>query len=389
MSRIVVAVVALLAATLAGCGGEETAPATTVQDAPAERDAATVESEDGSAVLNIPAGALPEGVTPEDIEIREVSDDPAFAAESARPLVVYQLEPDGLQLLTPITLTVELAVEDSSGQIVAIQISEDKVELVADLESEFLLESSTLAVSMQLSHFSAVVFTYVANPFEADVQVSAQEVPLGETFGVTVVVTRVSDPVDVIEFYEGASANAYIHLADAPWRLTGSLSGGGSVRPRTIEDVPPLTSIAGSTFTIPTQTFECGSPGDGRVTFLGPVQYQQRVVWAVPGYGVTGDELEDKTASLSVASDDVECVMPRVVASAAPPLTTYTLSPEIPSATFFAWSGANCGSVTGSTTSTMVWDHGQEGCEHGGEPHPDAEISVLVIGTFPISGRAV
>lgn len=77
----------------------------------------------------------------------------------------------------------------------------------------------------------------------------------------------------------------------------------------------------------------------------------------------------------------------RIKATAAPPFTTYTLSPGIPvGASFFAWSGANCGSVTGSTTSTMVWDHGGAGCAHAGEAHPDATISLLLTGTFPISG---
>ena len=79
--------------------------------------------------------------------------------------------------------------------------------------------------------------------------------------------------------------------------------------------------------------------------------------------------------------------MPKIVASAAPPLTTYTLSPEIPSATFFSWSGANCGSTTGITAKTMVWDHGGEGCEHAGLPHLDATISLFMTGTFPISGE--
>ena len=80
--------------------------------------------------------------------------------------------------------------------------------------------------------------------------------------------------------------------------------------------------------------------------------------------------------------------MPKIVASAAPPLTTYTLSPEIPSATHFVWSGADCGSVTDSIKSTMVWDHGREGCEHAGEAHPGTEITALVNGTFPISGES-
>lgn len=258
--------------------------------------------------------------------------------------------------------------------------------MIADTESDFDPATKTLTASIQLTHFSTVIFTYVENPFEADMQVSALEVPFAEAFDVTVAVTRGPDPVDLIEFYEGEQANAYIHLADTPWLLSGSLSGEGSVRPRTIEDVPPPISVPGATFTIPTQAFDCASPGGGSVSFDGPVQYQQRVVWSVPGYGVTGEDLEDKTANVAASSGEIECVMPAVVASAAPPITTYTLSPELPSATFFAWAGADCGSITGSTTSIMIWSHGSEECEHAGEAHPGTEISVLIAGDLPASG---
>lgn len=74
----------------------------------------------------------------------------------------------------------------------------------------------------------------------------------------------------------------------------------------------------------------------------------------------------------------VDSVAPRIVASAAPPITTYTLSPEVPSATHYAWSGADYGSVTGSTTNTVVWNHREDGCEHAGEAHPDTQITVLI-----------
>lgn len=208
--------------------------------------------------------------------------------------------------------------------------------MISDAASDFDPTTKTLTASIQITHFSTVIFTCVENPFEADMQVSALDVPFAEPFDVTVIVTSVSDPVDVIEFYEGEQANAYIHLADTPWRLSGSLPGEGSVRPPTIEDVPPLTSVSGSTFTIPAQAFECASPGGGWVYFDGPVQYQQSVVWSVPGCGVTGLDLEDKTANVSASNGEIQCVIPGIVASAAPPITTDTLSPELPSDSFFA-----------------------------------------------------
>ena len=77
-----------------------------------------------------------------------------------------------------------------------------------------------------------------------------------------------------------------------------------------------------------------------------------------------------------------------ILAEAAPPLTTYTVSSFTSfrgGVSSFEWSGPNCGSATGSTTSTLVWDHGGEGCEHTGEDHPDATIFLYITGDLPTS----
>ncbi|NNK63608.1 MAG: hypothetical protein HKO98_10440 [Gemmatimonadetes bacterium] len=74
----------------------------------------------------------------------------------------------------------------------------------------------------------------------------------------------------------------------------------------------------------------------------------------------------------------------RIRATANPPYTTYTIDPEVPAgAQSFAWSGTNCGAVFGSTTPTMMWDHGQVGCDHTTVDHPDATIVLLITGTKP------
>ncbi len=390
MLRIAVAVVALLAAALAGCGSQEAAPATTVEDAPAERDTATVEAGDGSAVLSIPAGALPEGVTLEDIEIREVSDDPDLfvATEGDPPLAVFRLEPDGLQFSEPVTLTVQLQVEDPSGQLFAVHVFGDEAELITDVESEVDPESNMLTASMQLTHFSAVWVTYVANVFEVEVSASASEVPVGGTFEVSVVVTRTAEAGQLIETLTVPAGEFYHSMTDDPWQLEGSMSGAGPIAPKEVEDIPSLTSVSGPTFIVPPEEFECASAGPAHTVYAAAIHYQLRAVVVVQDYGGLESEPSARTANIKGFSNQVQCVMPKIVASAAPPLTTYTLSPEIPSATSFGWSGADCGSVTGSTTSTMVWSHGEEGCEHAGEAHPGAQISVLVSGTFPVSGES-
>lgn len=54
----------------------------------------------------------------------------------------------------------------------------------------------------------------------------------------------------------------------------------------------------------------------------------------------------------------------------------------------YQWSGADCGEVSGSTTSTMVWYHGGESCEHTTESHGGTEIAVFVSGAIAGSGES-
>jgi hypothetical protein len=173
--------------------------------------------------------------------------------------------------------------------------------------------------------------------------------------------------------------------------LEGSFEASGPIKPSEVEDAPPLTTLSGDTFAyaVPAEEFECTSGGSANVKYDGTARYHAATVF-VDSVGRVDDEgLENRTEFTTESSESVQCVMPRIAASAAPPFTTYTLSPGIPGGTTsFGWSGANCGSVTGSTTNTMVWDHGSEDCEHAGEAHPDATITLLVTGTFPVSGES-
>ena len=275
VSRIAVAVVALFAATLLACGSEEAAPTTTVQEAPAERDTVTVESEDGSAVLSIPAGALPEGVTLKDIEIREVSADPDLfvATEGDPPLAVLRLEPDGLQFSEPVTLTVQLQIEDPSGQIFAIHVFGDEAEMITDVESEFDPESNTLTASIQLRYFSDVWFSLLENVFEVEVSASASEVPVGGAFEVTVTVTRAAEPEQPFRARITSTAEFYIRLADAPWELEGYMSSFTPISPGVVESIPSATTVSTRTFTVRVE-FECTSVGNAHVRYSGTVRFQ-------------------------------------------------------------------------------------------------------------------
>ena len=164
--------------------------------------------------------------------------------------------------------------------------------------------------------------------------------------------------------------------------VTASTSGGAAVEYR-VQDVELGTDL-GTIGANETKTFTGVRPG----------RYPIRLIPEPSGSDCTvdGGSVQDivvPAGGTASTSFSVTCVGPKISADAAPPLTTYTVSPGVPAGvSFFAWSGANCGSVTGSTTDTMIWDHGAADCEHAGVGHPDATISLFMSGQLPVSGRA-
>lgn len=398
MARSTVAVAILMfAGLLAGaCGGGTAASrdngdassATTVEGVTDPTAALEiVATSDGDATLLVPPGALPADVKLEDIKILSVTDDRAVVSEHGGLLGAYELQPDGLQLLAPVTLTVQLPPGGVPGQIFAVHISGDETETVTSVTIERAPEGDTLVASMQITHFSNVYVVYVPLPFQAEVTASASEVAFGETFEVLGVVRRTVGPERLIETLKVPPSKIYYYVDNTPWQLDGSIDVIGSAAPERIESIPSSTSVSGSMFTLPPVTVECTSSGSAHARYQATVEYPLKKLIVVPDYGGLWSDPSTTSVTIRDVTESVSCVMPQVVASGAPPLTTYTISPAVPSATFYVWSGATCGEVTGSTTRTMVWDHGQEGCDHGGEAHPEANISLLMAGTFPISGE--
>ena len=151
----------------------------------------------GELTLEIPPGALTEDTQ---ISVGKIPEEEWSEAikEGDPPLAVYQLEPDGLQLLEPATLTVQLLVEHSLGQLFVIHVFGDDLESVTVDESKFDPETNTLTVSIQLTHFSIVEIWWGRREvFGARiVRPSSRKlrVPVGEPFLVTVTVTRNVEP---------------------------------------------------------------------------------------------------------------------------------------------------------------------------------------------------
>ena len=141
------------------------------------------------------------------------------------------------------------------------------------------------------------------------------------------------------------------------------------------------------------ESFTCNGEGDFLIGFNGTVGAHIRLSTTIvaPDNSSSGpsESIAWTTQSASVGGG-ANCVMPAIVASAAPPITTYTLSPELSGGAIqYAWSGADCGTATGSTSNTYVWSHGADDCEHAGEAHSDTEISVLVTKTSAEAGETI
>ncbi len=366
--------------------------------------AESVLSSDGLIELKVPRGALPDGTTLQDLSIRPVPQDEIPTSAGLPAVVSYELLPNGLQLQTPVTVKLRVPVPDLSTTLFAYHVSADEWEPLTIDESDFTPEDNTLLLTASLSHFSyihiflgddySVSDRIDFDPVTVTISASASTLEFGEAVDVTAVVTA---PASGLFWSRAPNAGNMqdgvfeVTAAEQPLLFSGRFSGGAmspglpsNLTPTRVDDAPATTAVAaGSTFTA-TQQFRCVGNGfavmsywiDGRL----PVNVRQDFL--IRGKLSTADwrgeivVYESDTAS-------VDCVMPHIVAVGAPPITTYTLSQEIPFATFFSWSGADCGSVTGSTTSTMVWSHGNKDCEHAGEAHPGTEISLFISGTFP------
>ena len=153
-----------------------------------------VESGDGRATLSLVAGSLPEGVSPDDVQLEVIVDE---TAEPGAPVVAVQLLPDGLVLTEPATLTIALP-EALEGGFMAIHMSGDSIEfldgdIIQQDDGEFTFQTS-------IGHFSVVWVTPVGF-FEVSLSVNSEEVSVDETQDVAATITARTDPVSLwLEF---------------------------------------------------------------------------------------------------------------------------------------------------------------------------------------------
>ncbi len=359
---------AALLAVLVACGsGDAESPAAgggdgaggATRDDPVEPIVAT--SGDIVFAVSIPDSALPEGVSRDDISIRAT--DPG----------TFELLPDGLQFVEPVTVSVQLPLADGEAVFAVLLSSDGSVEgLDLTIEPRENIADGT-SVTFELEHFS---FVLISSAPSSGIELSV--VPPG--------------PED--QYLLGESFTIVMRIDKKPWeeefsglrlRLSSIQGSEWSVSHRWLPRIDALepgdsvgetTAIAGGQGAwIKAQTFTCVRPGEYRLDFLANVD--QTVLWKI-----IDPSPNSRPVLISRGVDAQflgECTLPPIVAVLSAPITTYTIDLPGGGDFKFAWSGADCGTTAGDDTNTYVWSHGEEGCEHAGEPHPGTPISLLIV----------
>ena len=407
MRRLAALTIAL--ALLSACGGSDTsddaAVAQNVPEAGADAgeaaepgpdqspivEALEVSSLDGAAVLTIPAGALPAGVGPDDVSIADITADAAALTEGVTLLAAYELRPSGLQFPEPVTLTVRLPFTPGQPHDFVLLGDAGEFEVLRATLAEVDGEAREAVWAVAVPHFSSVHIFAVARDGVTLEPRPIPDVNVGEAFTALVLVQRGD--------WEGEATVRLVFLGeDAPppitrltiftttgeWTLAGDFRAAGPVTPTEGTNPDPRMAFADRSEFLVEQAFTCTAVGTFTISYTADAELAvSRRAVETQGGEIISDEVvtpplgPEAVQAIGVAALSGVC-RDQIVAQAATPITTYSV--EVPGdAGTFTWSGTDCGSVTGSTTNTFVWNHGEEDCVHVGEAHPTTVIELVMV----------
>lgn len=385
------------AITLAACssGGDEAAPAT-----PPET---VIVADDGTAALSVAADALPAGLTADDIAVERIDATATSGSPTTTLLAAYRLLPDGTEFARPVTLELSVELREGSSIVPLIFTGSTLEGFDSDsLALAFDPDTGLTTISLKLDHFSDVILIESGALIEVEIGTISDRA-VGSTAPVEVTVTRGSyewDRTEVLEYSDGARGFMIERattvggneagerwLFNGKWRATDPLTPSESMNPYRSFHPYSTSSVDVS------ESFTCNGTGDFLIGFTGTVGVHMAIstTTIIPDGSSFGPyESRIWTTQSAPVGGGASCVMPAIVASGAPPITMYTLSPEMSGGAMqYAWSGADCGTASGSTSKTYVWHHGSEECEHAGEAHPGTEISVLATRIPTGEGRTI
>lgn len=116
----------------------------------------TIESDDGTAKLEIPKSALPEAISPDRISITVIKSGETNDTDEKRPIVSYRLEPDGLVFTKPAKATFALKNIKEGSVPIAAMTSKGEVEFLANQRVEIDAASKSAVITGDVTHFSYV-----------------------------------------------------------------------------------------------------------------------------------------------------------------------------------------------------------------------------------------
>ena len=119
---------------------------------------ARIDFPDLAARLIIPPGALPDGVSPSDLQITDATTDSEFldpGSTELPPTLVLRLEPSGLQFDPPLTLALE--VPPNSGGFLFSFVSADGPESIDGVTSTVDADTGVTTLAVPITHFSEVL----------------------------------------------------------------------------------------------------------------------------------------------------------------------------------------------------------------------------------------
>ncbi|MBI5527128.1 MAG: beta-propeller fold lactonase family protein [Deltaproteobacteria bacterium] len=216
-------------------------------------------SDDGKATLTIPEGALPAGVTADQISIKALTADDFGPITGATFLFGYELLPDGLVFNSPVTLSHAMALE--GGWVFCSLIGSEAAEPL-DVTVEQNQETGILEkASMSLTHFSVTAGLGVASDDTiALVGDNPGKVPVGASFGITLKITPDFTGELTLTMKDGGIIHATWDTDT--WENEGMFDAKGPITPAGFVKNPTgIVSHDGEAFTFINQTFRCDGEG--------------------------------------------------------------------------------------------------------------------------------
>lgn len=224
----------------------------------------TIESDDGSLTLEIPKGALPDGVKKEDLSITTLpveGSDGLYAS--------YELTPDGLKFRQPVTAIATLPMSDGNIPL-AYLVSQGSMSTIAP--SKVSQKGETMTVTAHLSHFSFLFFR--EGPFIIGLSIPEDIYEVTDTFPLTFAV--LADPVWQDEEVWEMGGRKYGSKLELE-----TVEVNGTIGPFSDIVEPPEYTIQDtfdpSTFYSRKEDFDCAKPGVESMSFLGTLEAKGKI----------------------------------------------------------------------------------------------------------------